>query len=328
MRQWILAMILAATAAGCTAAVPRDRITLAVLGGVYLGVPSDAKVEGAMVEDAESLLRKAVADLNARKDLDFVIVSGDLLARADGANLDRSRAILAELRAPYVMVLGLTDGPAPSGGGLSRSDVTWAFQGHGFQGPEGYWSREILPGLVLVGLDTVQPGRREGRVDARQLEWLEQTLTAAEGKSVLVAMYHQATPMHPLDEGAAWKFKMIDNAAAVRQALDRHRNVLAVVSGAGHFSAGHVGGRIVYLAAPSVSVWPLAYQLIRMTPKEVEAVWVPVADDDLSRRAQDRLLASPLWRGVFPTGEDGDSACVRLFGGKKLEVYALPAIRP
>jgi len=32
--------------------------------------------------------------------------------------------------------------------------------------------------------------------------------------------------------------------------------------------------------------------------------------------------------GVFPPGEDGDTACVRLFGGKKMDVFRLPAIRP
>jgi hypothetical protein len=31
---------------------------------------------------------------------------------------------------------------------------------------------------------------------------------------------------------------------------------------------------------------------------------------------------------VFPAGEDGDTACVRLFGGKKMEIYPLPTIRP
>jgi hypothetical protein len=67
---------------------------------------------------------------------------------------------------------------------------------------------------------------------------------------------------------------------------------------------------------------------VRLSPKEAEAVWVPLAGDDLTRRAQNRLLRSTEYRGVFPAGEDGDTACVRLFGGKKMEVYTLPAIRP
>jgi hypothetical protein len=77
-----------------------------------------------------------------------------------------------------------------------------------------------------------------------------------------------------------------------------------------------------------VSVWPLAYYLVRLTPKEAGPMWVPLADDDLSRRAQERLLASPQYRGVFAAGEDGDTACVRLFGAKKTEVYVLPSFRP
>jgi len=114
----------------------------------------------------------------------------------------------------------------------------------------------------------------------------------------------------------------------VRQVLEKHPNVLAVLAGNCHFAEGRVSGRTLYLSSPSLAVWPLAYQLVQLTPKQAEVVWVPVAPDDLARRAQDRLLKSPEYRGVFPSGEDGDTTCVRLFGGKKLETYPLPGIRP
>ena len=358
----IIAMILPALiAAGCGApGVPRDRITFAVLSGSYCSAAPDAAVEGAMVEDSEALLAKAVADLNRAKDLDFVIFAGDLLARADGLSLDRAKAILADLRVPYYAILGGSDGPAglpkepaarPAGGaaapvsttpvnaapanapaampgGLNRDAIIWALQGHGFSGPEGYWSQEVLPGLLLVGLDTVRTGRREGHVSARQLEWLGRTLAAKGDKSVILVAYHELVPLHPLDEGATWRHKLVDNAAEVRQVLEKHPNVLAVLSGNSHFAEGRVSGRTLYLSSPSLAVWPLAYQLVQLTPKQAEVVWVPVAPDDLARRAQDRLLRSPEYRGVFPSGEDGDTTCMRLFGGKKLETYSLPGMRP
>jgi len=186
----------------------------------------------------------------------------------------------------------------------------------------------VLPGLVLVGLDTVQPGRREGRVSARQLEWLDRTLAARGDKSVIIVAYHELVPLHVLDEGATWRHKLVDNAAAVQQVLEKHRNVLAVLAGNCHFAEGRVSGRVMYLSSPSLAVWPLAYLLVQLTPKQAETVWVPVAPEDLARRAQDRLLRSPEYRGVFPSGEDGDTTCMRLFGGKKMEVYPLPGIRP
>jgi len=349
MRRAMGWLILGVTvAAGCgSSSVPRGQVTFAVLAGVYYSAEPGTRVEAAMVEVSESLLRKAVADLNAAKKLDFVIIAGDLFASADGLALDRAKAILADLRVPYYAVLGSSDGPeaamtasdAASAGKsagepphkpwvLSRSAIIWALQGRGFSGTDGYWSREVMPGLVLVGLDTAERGRGSGHVDARQLAWLDQTLAAHAGKDVVVVGYHELVAMHPLDEGAAWRHKWVDNAAEVRQVLERHPNVLAVLAGDGHFAEGRVVGRTLYLASPSVSVWPLAYHLVRFSPKEAEAVWVPLGDDDLTRRAQERLLASPTYRGVFPAGEDGDTACVRLFGGKKMEIYPLPTIRP
>jgi len=185
-----------------------------------------------------------------------------------------------------------------------------------------------MAGVVMVGLDTVRPGSPEGHVGAEQLGWLERMLSAQSGKAVIVVSHHGIVPLHPLDEGAAWRHMMIDNAAAVQRVLDRHPNVVMAVMGHHHFAQMQVSGRVVYLSTPSVSVWPLAYTLVRLTPKEAEVAWVPLGGEDVSRRAQERLLASPQLRGVFPAGDDGDTACVRLFGGRKMEAYPLPGIRP
>jgi 3',5'-cyclic AMP phosphodiesterase CpdA len=389
-----------AMAAGCSvSSVPREHVTFAVLSGVYYSALPGVQVEGAAAEDGGTLLKKAIADLNAMKDLDFVVLSGDLFARPDALSLDRAKAMLDELRVPYCMILGEYDGPAApvaaasaasgtaggagrsaggasvpgaaaggpgrgaapgaavAGGGaqpgpaigcISRSGITWAFQGHGFSGPRGYWSQELLPGLVVVGLDTVRPGGpaaapgasairaaaggaaagTAGHVDAEQLAWLDRTLSAQAGKAVILVSHHGIVPLHPLDEGVAWGHMMIDNAADVQGIIGRHPNVVVAVTGRHHFAEGRTVGRTVHLSVPSVSVWPLAFSLVRLTAKEAEATWVPLGSEDASRRAQDALLSSRELRGVFPSGDDGDTACVRVFGGKKVEVYPLPGIRP
>jgi len=340
MDRRMLWLVWLALVTGCMPTVPRGQVTFANLAGIYYAATPNAEAEAAVAEAADTLLERAVADLNGRGDLDFVLLSGDLLARADALSLDRLQARLAGLEAPYYVVLGDSDGPAvaaATASGLSRSTIIWAFQGHGFDGPRGYWAREVIPGLMLVGLDTAARhiespsetgGQAKGHVDRRQLEWLDRTLAAHWDKAVLVAAHHGLVPLHPFDEGPVWRDLIVDNAEEVRQVLARHQNVLMVLTGHHHFAGGRIRGRIVYLSSPSVSVWPLAYHLVRLTPKEAEAVWIPLAEGDLLRRAQERLLGSKMFRGVFPPGEDGDTACVRLFGGKKMEVFRLPAIRP
>jgi hypothetical protein len=57
-------------------------------------------------------------------------------------------------------------------------------------------------------------------------------------------------------------------------------------------------------------------------------VWVSLAPAEVARQGMERLLNSESLRGVFPDGEDGDTACVRLFGGNKMKTYRLPTIRP
>ena len=377
MRRMGIAVTLAVVvAAGCTPVVPRPTVRFAVLGGVYYSARGDTAVEGALVEASEATLRRAVADLNRREQVDFVLVAGDLLARAEPVSLDRARAALDDLRVPYFVVLGDYDGPAPptaaegpakapvaeapreaaaqpavegpaepptempSGtavgrrpaphgeGGVSRSTVLWAFQGHGIDGPQGYWVRKVPPGVVVVGLDTARPGRRAGHVNPQQLAWLDATLGNHAGQMVVVVAHHGLVPLHPLDEGEAWSHLMVDNAAEVREVLERHPNVVLVVTAHHHLAGGRVAGRIVYLASPSLSVWPMAYHLVRVDREQAEAVWISPAPDEVAQQALERLLASQTLRGVFPKGEDGDTACVRLFGQKKMETYRLPAIRP
>jgi len=345
----VAVMLAVAVTAGCTPVVPRPPVTFAVLAGSYYSAGDGKVVEAAVVEESGELLRRAVADVNARENVDFVLVAGDLLAGAEPLSLDRARAMLEELRDPYFVVLGDYDGPAPlqakdgggeavtgaeaskppaGGGGVSRSTVLWTFQGRGIDGPQGYWVRKVPPGVVVVGLDTVDPGRRAGHVDARQLAWLDETLTAYQGQMVVVVGHHGLVPLHPLDEGAVWSHLLVDNAAEVREVLERHPNVVMVVTAHHHFAGGRIAGRIVYLASPSISVWPMAYHLVRVDHEQAEAVWVPLASEALARQGQERLLGSKSYRGVFPKGEDGDTACVRLFGGNKMTTYRLPAIRP
>ena len=314
--------------AGCVPTWAGGHVRFAVLAGVYYSPSPDVAVEGALVEDAPALLSRAVAQLADTQGLDFVLVAGDLLARADALALDRAKAALDELPVPYYVVLGDHDGPDDAGRGLSRSSLIWALQGHGFDGPQGYWCREVKPGLVVIGLDTGGAGRMAGHVDARQLDWLERTLQTHRDQAVLVLAHHGLMALHPLDEGSAWRDLLVDNRDAVREVLARHPNVLVVVTGHHHFADGRASGPTVYLAAPSVSVWPLAYQLVDASAKEVEAVWVPLDSGALARKAQERLLGSEMYRGVFPAGEDGETGCVRLFGGGKMVVVPLPAIRP
>jgi len=390
--------VAAAVGSGCTPAVPRPPVTFAVVAGVYYSATGARPAEPALVEASEDLLQRAVADINRRSDVDFVLVAGDLLAGADPLSLDRAKAILDDLRPPYLVVLGEYDGPAPrpeaapraetgaspvspaapgppgeassapsdgpaipergpvpeegavatgetappsegppaeppspswrGGGGVSRSTVLWAFQGHGIAGPDGFWAREVRPGVVVVGLDTVRPGLRGGHVGRRQLEWLDRTLATYRDKMVIVVGHHGLVPLHPLDEGSAWRHLLVDNAAEVLAVLERHPNVVMAVTAHHHLAGGQIAGRTVFLASPSLTVWPMAYHLVSIGPERAEAVWVPVARREVSRRGLERLLADPAYRGVFPPGEDGDTACVRLFGGNKRREFRLPTIRP
>ncbi|MDK1032539.1 MAG: hypothetical protein QGD94_11065, partial [Planctomycetia bacterium] len=204
----------------------------------------------------------------------------------------------------------------------------WTFQGHGFSGPKGYWAQEVTPGTVLVGRDSARVGRRGGFLDDKQLKWLDETLNTYREKAVIIIAHHGLTNFHPFDESVVWQHLTVRNSAAVRDVISRHPNVILAITGHHHFAAGKAIGHVVHIASPSLTVWPLAYHLIRINKKSVETLWLPIGSDKLQAKARGRLFADHEWRGPFPAGEQGDTELIRLFGAHKSQTFKFAEIRP
>jgi Icc protein len=87
-----------------------------------------------------------------------------------------------------------------------------------------------LAGVTLAVLDTVRPRSEKGRIDARQIEWLD-TLAAESSQPVLVFGHH-----HPWDPAAERKDNYFginpDDSVALCEVIDRRSAI------AGYF-AGH-----------------------------------------------------------------------------------------
>lgn len=339
-----------AAAMGCSPTGPRRTVVFATMSDVLL---TDGRAEPDVpageappiyAPDALERLRRTVAELNASDDVEFVIVLGNLLANPRYRALDRARTVLSELEKPYFVVLGpegINTDDRPEAGDseqpaavesdemlVGRSLLTWTFRGHGFDGPQEYWAQNIDGGLTLVALYTAGPGiGRPGHVDARQLRWLDETLSAHNDRAVIVLAYHGLVQHHPYDATQAWRRHLVDNRREVLDVLDGHDNVRAVLSASHRFAAGKVVGEVVHISSPGLSVWPLAYDLLKVEPLRIERSYMPVGTDSELRAAFDRLADQPDIRELLGTGERAESQVLQIFGGRKAEAWNLRAIR-
>ncbi|QRG07779.1 phosphodiesterase [Xanthobacter dioxanivorans] len=112
---------------------------------------------------------------------DLLLVSGDL---AEAGVEEEYAFVLAGLRGlgiPFAAVPGNHDRRAP---------LRAAFGPHAGQEP-GHGGLVLdLPGLRVIGLDTLVEGQGHGAIDPPQLTWLEGVLAGNDGRPVLVFMHH------------------------------------------------------------------------------------------------------------------------------------------
>ncbi len=115
---------------------------------------------------AAQFLADAVARLNRRDDLDFVLISGDLFDTASAWELAQYQQAIAGLKAPGYVIPGNHDRRDPDAAeGLTRRDFAALFNPQLAERPAdpaaqvGYWSRPIAPGVQLIGLDSNMDGR-------------------------------------------------------------------------------------------------------------------------------------------------------------------------
>lgn len=191
-----------------------------------------------IVPKPDLLLAAAVAAV-VRLGPDVVIVSGDLVEGAQDWEYERVRELLGPLDVPVHVLAGNHD---------DRESLHRHFGVPGAGGAPVQYTADLGP-LRLVVLDSTVPGHEHGEFDAERLDWLDAELTAEPERPALLAMHHP-----PLRTGAPGIDAIAlhdEGREALSALLERHPQVLKVISGHVHRTVGaELGGRAV-LAVPS-----------------------------------------------------------------------------
>lgn len=158
---------------------------------------------------------------------DLVLATGDLTENGTAREYEYLRALLAPLPMPVYVIPGNHD---------ERTALRLAFGDHGYL-PRGDGRLYYAVGchaLRLVALDTVVTGADGGALDAPQLEWLDEVLSAEAGRATVIFMHHP-----PVETG----FQCMDaialdaaSAARLGSIVARHRQVERIVCGHVHRS--------------------------------------------------------------------------------------------
>jgi Icc protein len=252
----------------------------AVIADPHLSVPGPhSPVNGVkMFKNSVELLQATVDAINQVGDIDFVVVLGDLTKDAEPWNVDRFKEVMDELNMPWYVILGNHDiSPVDTQAtdrepGVTRATIVSTFQGHGFNGTQPNWSLDPLPGIHLIGLDSILTGDWGGRINRHGLNFLKQDLTAHADKLTIVILHHQLqiyTPAEQTGENGFDKF-VLYNANAVKAILKQHPQVIMTLSGHRHLSTRYLQeDHIAYFTMDSTVTWPMRYTIFAVDPKQI-----------------------------------------------------------
>lgn len=255
--------------------------------------------------ESAGFLRRTVAQLNQVGDLDFVLITGDLLDTAHPEELVRFQEIIGHLNRPYYVIPGNHD-ISSDGDGLSRLEFARRFNPQlearaAAEGQPGYWSVAVAPAVQLIGLDSVRTEDWGGVIDAVQLAWLENELAGLNQKLVILAVHHPLHQLAPVDTHPHWTNFVCDNGPQLLALLDRYPQVKLVLTGHHHLTrADRVGGRL-HLACPALAGYPCAYRdlhLARESPDAWRITWRSYAAAGETAVAEARELLTNAWQSV------------------------------
>ena len=120
---------------------------------------------------------------------DLLLLSGDLTEFGDAASYQRLGAMLADFPSPVRVMTGNHD---------AREALSAAFPDTAVHAGFVQYSH-TFPGLRLLALDTLEPGRHGGAFCEARAEWLCARLDSDDQTPVVIAMHHP-----PIESGIAW----------------------------------------------------------------------------------------------------------------------------
>lgn len=306
-----------------------ERLTFLNLSDLHFAAEGEPALDGFnLSRSIGDQLRALVGDFNSDETLDFVVLTGDLVADSPETNLREVRKILDGMRVPYYVVPGNHDVPTrkshDAGGKTGSASFSDVFEGRGPQGGRSFWSVDPKKGWHLVGLDSTICGTWRGRIGVEQLRWLEQDLLENVGKRTIVLSHHGLIAHHPWDGQGSWKGYMAENADEVRGILERYRDVILVVTGHHHWCAHRSWNGIEYISSPALASWPCRYGCFAINGDRLEFSTHPIPSSTLVEKAKQNLLNYKPIRGLFPAGPEQEKLFLNLFLGPErlsLDLY-------
>lgn len=210
-------------------------------------------------ERAEAWLKTLVKEINKTEGLDFVVFTGDNIDSPDAKYLHDFLRIVGKIKKPCYFVIGNHD--VSTNAKLSKSKYLDIIRYHNWFSPAWRPNYTFEKGrflfVVVDGAKEIIPGPN-GYYKQNTLDWLDKVLTKNSKKRVIIIQHF------PLIEPRKMTSHKTYKAEKYLELLDKHENVVAVVSGHYHQNHEIMRNGVYHVATPAFAEEPHYYKVIEV----------------------------------------------------------------
>ena len=250
-----------------------------------------------MTGASSQLLDDAVEQINEEQEIDFVMLTGDIIDKPFEKELRAFLPHIENLKYPWYFAFGNHDRCV--GGYLTTSVymdmVKKSNKNYNFNKP--YYAFTPKKGYRVIVLDNIITDKvtTQGYLGEEQVLWLKKELDKSKRDTVLIFMHV------PLIEPFTSPNHRLKNAVQVMSIIESYKNPIGVFQGHYHATRVVQHDNVLYVNSPALVSYPNAFRIINVTNHKDKTVfelkWVETREKALQKTAKLLVVASNIFAG-------------------------------
>ncbi|HSA06732.1 MAG TPA: metallophosphoesterase [Candidatus Gastranaerophilales bacterium] len=209
-----------------------------------------------MLKHSETLLQDAINQINAMKDVNFVVFTGDMIDTPRKTLLEKFAKTANQLEVPWFWTMGNHD----VGGKFNKDSFLQTInQNHFFPQNKPYYSYK-KENFLFIFMNGVVDDRITSNAffTERELSWLENEIKANRDSYIVIFQHY------PLIEPFISSSHQVLNSAKYLEILDKYDNISAVITGHYHCARVKTRNNVVHISSPALVQYPNAMRKITL----------------------------------------------------------------